>query len=214
MEMFRQMREMDNEKAARAKDLEELRLEKSREEEAARRKEDDENRRARREDEERIKEKKERQQEKLKGLGVYKEATELTAYLEKFERIMGECGVAKGEWSERSFPGLTERLCVCIAQVWDEGAEYEVVKSVLLKAVGENALTYSTQLFELSSESVKAKTAGEIMDIVERVCRGILQGCETVTDALLALSMAFTRKLIPPGGKVFLENRKITCMGE
>ena len=160
------------------------------------------------------KEKKEIQQEKLKGLGVYKEATELTAYLEKFERIMRECGVTKREWSERLFPRLTERLCARIAQVRDEGADYEVVKNVLLKAVGETALTYGTQLFEWTGESLKSKTAGEIMDIVERVCRGTLQGCESVSEAILALAMAFTRRVIPPGGKVFLENKKITTMGQ
>ncbi len=96
----------------------------------------------------------------------------------------------------------------------DQGGDYEAVKSVLLKAVGETSLTYGHQLFELSGEFMKAKSAGEIVEVIERICRGVMQGCESMEDAVVALAMALTRKMIPPGGKVFLENRKITRMEE
>ncbi len=96
----------------------------------------------------------------------------------------------------------------------DHGGDYEAVKSVLLKAVGETSLTYGHQLFELSGEFLKAKSAGETIDVIERICRGVMQGCESMEDAVVALAMAMTRKVISLGGKVFLENRKITRMEE
>ncbi len=41
-----------------------------------------------------------------------------------------------------------------------------------------------------------------------------MQGCESLEDAVVSLALALTRKVIPPGGKVFLENRKVTNMKE
>ncbi len=45
------------------------------------------------------------QQEKLKGLGSYREGTEMTAYLEKFEMIMRECEIEEGAWRKGYFHG-------------------------------------------------------------------------------------------------------------
>lgn len=92
----------------------------------------------------------------------------------------------------------------------DEGAEYDEVKMVLLKAVGETNLTYGHQLFELSGEALKAKSASEIMERIEGICRGVLQGCSTLEECVVALAAALTRRVIPQGGKVYLEGRKLT----
>ena len=50
------------------------------------------------------------------------------------------------------------------------------------------------------------------METIERVCRGVLQGCESLEDAVVALAMALTRKVIPPAGKVYLEGKKVQKM--
>ncbi len=54
----------------------------------------------------------------------------------------------------------------------DNGGDYETVKGMLLKAVGETSLTCGHQLFELSGEFLKVKSAGQIVDVIERICRG------------------------------------------
>ncbi len=181
-----------------------------REEEARRREREEDNRARRLEEETEQRDRRDLQAEKLKVLGVYKDGTEMLGYLNKFERIMSECGIGKGRWAERLFPRLPERLCGRIAGVRDEGAEYEEVKRVLLKAVGETSLTYGHQLFELTGESLKTKSASEIMEVVEKICRGVLQGCNTLEECVGALAAALTRRVIPPGGKVFLEGKKLS----
>ncbi len=105
-------------------------------------------RKTRREEEDKAREKKELLQEKLKGLGVYKDGSELGAYLEKFERIMREGEIEDKFWAERLYPRLPERLCVRVAQLRDDGSVYAKVKGVLLKAAGETAITYGNQLFD------------------------------------------------------------------
>ncbi len=99
-----------------------------REEEARRREREEDNRARRLEEETEQRDRRDLQAEKLKVLGVYKDGTEMLGYLNKFERIMSECGIGKGRWAERLFPRLPERLCGRIAGVRDEGAEYEEVK--------------------------------------------------------------------------------------
>ncbi len=162
VEMFRQLKEEESRRRF--------------EEDAQRRRNEEESRRRRKAEEEELREKRDLQQEKLKVLGSYKEGVELLGYLNKFERIMHECKFDRGGWNERLFPRLPERLCTRIAGVRDEGASYDEVKRVLLKDVGEMTLTYGHQLFELTGEALKAKSAGEIVEVIERVCRGGTSG--------------------------------------
>ncbi len=216
MEMFRPLkgdeaerRRIEGETRARERAEE---YERQREGDAERRREEDENRRKRKKEEDEQRERRDLQQEKLKVLVVYKESAELLGYLEKFERILRECKIDKSEWAERLFPRLPERLCSRIAGVRDEGGDYEAIKVVLLKAVGETSLTYGHQLFELSGEYLKSKTSGEVVELIERVCRGVLQECQTLEEAVVALATALTRRVIPPGGKTYLEGKKFTSM--
>ncbi len=74
--------------------------------------------------------------------------------------------------------------------------------------MGETTLTYGYKLFELTGEGLKAKTAGEIMEVIEKVSWGVMQGCESVRECVVALATALTRNVIPPSGKVFLEGKK------
>ncbi len=148
-------------------------------------------------------------QEKLKGLGVYKEGNELVAYLGKFERIMRESEVSTSDWAERLYPRLPERLCERVAQARDNGVGYDGVRRVLLKAAGETAITYGNQLFEVSSEFFKSLNAGGIMEWIKRIACGVCQGCTSVEDCALAIGLALLRKVLPQSGKAFLESRKV-----
>ncbi len=112
------------------------------------RRDEEDRRKTRREEEDKAREKKELLQEKLKGLGVYKDGNDLGAYLEKFERIMREGELEDKFWAERPDPRLPERLCVRVAQLRDDGSVYAEVKGVLLKAAGETAITYGNHLFD------------------------------------------------------------------
>ncbi len=223
--MFTQMREMEDAKAEKLRkiedakaekirELEELRLTKFREEEAERRRAEDVARRDRKEDEDRAKEKKERQQEKLRGLGMFREASDLCAYLDRFERIMRDCEINRAEWLERLFARLTERLCMKVSELMDEGADYEILKGALLKAVGETTITYGHKLFELTGEALKAKTGDEVVDTICRICKGLFQGAKSVEECVFALAMAVTRQVTPSSGKVFIENKTITNVRE
>ncbi len=161
----------------------------------------------------RYQEKKELQMEKLRALGNYTEKVELLGYLGKFERIMTDCEISKDTWVERLFPRLPERLCARVESA-REGDDYEEVKRVLLKAMGETTLTYGYRMFDLTGESMKAKTAGEIMEVIERVSWGVIQGCESIKECAVAMATAITRNIIPPSGKVFLEGKKMSTMKE
>ncbi len=183
-------------------------------EEAYRRSTEEERRRVRREEEDKIHEKRELLQEKLKGLGIYKDGNELGAYLDKFERIMRESKIDERDWAERLYPKLPERLCVRVAQVRDDGAEYCEVKKILLKAAGETSITYGNQLFEATSETFKSMTAGGIAEWMQRTVKGTCQGCESLEEGMLAVALALARRVLPQSGKMFIENRTIKNWGD
>ncbi len=183
-------------------------------EEAARRREEEERRRTSRLEDDRVRERRELLQEKLKGLGVYKEGNELGAYLGKFERIMREGRIGEGDWGERLYPRLPETLCMRVAQARDRDEEYGEIKRILLKATGETAITYGNQLLEANGELFKSMTAGGIADWLLRVTKGMCQGCKGVEDCMLAMALAVLRRNLPPSGKAYLEMRKIGEWGE
>ncbi len=173
----------------------------------------EENLERRRAEEER-KDLKELQQEKMKALGSYKEGTELGDYLGKFERLLKECKVDEGSWSERLYPRLPERLCTRVAAERDEEAGYSVVKQALLQTVGETTLTYGRNLFDLSGEGLKHLAGGDACEHVVKTCRGVLQGCETLDQCVLALARAVTRRVLPQPGKVYMETKPIKSLKE
>ncbi len=183
-------------------------------EEAARRREEEERRRASKLEEDKIRERRELLQEKLKGLGVYKEGTELGAYLGKFERIMREGKVSENDWGERLYPRLSETLCLRIAQARDSDEPYEEIKKILLKAMGETAITYGNQLLEANGDLFKGMTAGGIADWLLRVTKGMCQGSKSIEECMLAIALAVLRRSLPQSGKAFLEMRKIGEWGE
>ncbi len=181
---------------------------------ADRQREADERRQHNRREDDRVRERRELLQEKLRGLGVYKEGSELGAFLAKFERIMKESVVDERNWAERLYPKLPERMCVRVAQERDEDVEYKEVKRVLLKAAGETAITYGNQLFEANSELFKSITAGGIAEWLRRVVEGVFQGCKSIGECRLAIALALLRRVLPQGGKAFMESRKICEWGE
>ncbi len=192
-----------------------------REEEEQRRREEDETRRSvedarrrndRREDN-RARERRELLQEKLKGLGMYKEGTELSAYLEKFERIMRMGEVSMDSWGDRLYPKLTEALCKRMTKDLEDGEKYDVIKKGLLKAVGETAITYGNQLLCANSDVFKSMSAGGIADWLVRVTSGMFQECNSVEDCTVAAALAVLRNCLPESGKTFIDAKKIGKWG-
>ncbi len=127
---------------------------------------------------------------------------------------MRECGVEVKEWVDKLFPRLSEKLCIRIVELKDEDASYDEVKGALLRAVGETVTTYGHCIFEMSGETLKAKSADEIVDVISRNCRGLFQDAKSVEDCVFALAMAITRHVIPSEGKVFLENKTMSNLRE
>ncbi len=212
-EMTALLRFMKESEDARRTELMEM-LRHMRGDDADRRKEADERRQRNKREDDRVRERRELLQEKLKGLGVYKEGNELGAFLAKFERIMRESEVDERSWAERLYPKLPERMCLRVAQERDEEVEYKEVKRVLLKAAGETAITYGNQLFEANSELCKSMTAGGIAEWLRRMVEGVFQGCKSIEDCRLAIALALLRRVLPQGGKAFMENRKVSEWGE
>ncbi len=148
----------------------------------------------------------------MKALGSYKEGTELGDYLGKFERLLKKFKVDEGSWSERLYLRLPERLCTRVAAERDEEAGYIVVKQALLQTVGETTLTYGRNLFELSGEGLKHLAGGDACEHIVKTCKGVLQGCETLNQCVLALVTAVTRRVLPQPGKVYMETKPIKSL--
>ncbi len=120
-------------------------------------------------------------------------------YLADFENIMRDGGVDKGEWVERVTPRLTEFLREKISRVEVVEDSYEEVKTVLLNAVGENSISYGYQLFEINSDTLKALSGEAMVALVQKVCRGMVQGAKTLEDGIFMWVLAVFRKWLPDG---------------
>ncbi len=180
-----------------------------RDEEETRRTLDDERRCKERHEDTRVRERRELLNERLKGLGMYKEGSELNAYLSKFERIMRMGDVSEDSWGDRLYPKLTETLCKRMTKDLDSEASYEIIKEGLLKAVGETAITYGNNLLSVNSDMFKAMTAGGIADWLVKTTSGMFRGCNTVEDCTVAVALAVLRRVLPESGKVFVDAKKI-----
>ncbi len=187
---------------------------KRREEEETRRQLDDVRRRDDRREETRVREKRELLNERLKGLGMYKDGSELSTYLSKFERIMRMGDVSKEVWGERLYPKLSEGLCKRMDKDLDSGSGYEIIKKGLLKAVGETAITYGNVLLSANSDMFKSMTAGGIVDWLVRVTGGMFRECKSVDDCAVAAALAVLRRVLPESGKVFIDAKKVSQWGE
>ncbi len=98
-----------------------------------------------------------------------------------------------------------------VAQARDRNEVYGEIKRILLKAMGETAITYGNQLLEATGELFKSMTAGGLADWLLRVTKG---GCKGVEECMLAIALAVLRRNLPPSGKAYLEMRKIGEWGE
>ncbi len=127
---------------------------------------------------------------------------------------MREGKVSENDWGERLYPRLPETLCMRVAQARDNEDEYGEIKRILLKAMGETAITYGNQLLEANGDLFKGMTAGGIADWLLRVTKGMCQGTKTIEECILAIALAVLRRSLPPSGKAFLEMRKIGEWGE
>ena len=179
----KEMREMFQQVGER----EESRSNRLRAEDADRRGDEERRQADRRAEEELKREKKEELRDKLSGLGTFRDSGDLVWYLEKFERVMRECKVGEGDWLDKLFSRLSERLCSRVSALKDDGADYDTVKSALMKAVGETTTTYGYRIFGMTGESVKTQTGDEIVDQIVRNCRGLFQDARCVEDCVFTL---------------------------
>ncbi len=188
--------------------------EQKRREEETRRNFDDARRQNERREDTRAREKRELLHDRLKGLGMYREGSELNAYLVKFERIMTMGDVSEESWGDRLYPKLTESLCKRMTKDLDNEVCYETIKKGLLKAVGETAITYGNSLLSVNSEVFKGMSAGGIADWLVRTTSGMFQDCKTVEDCTVAAALAVLRRVLPESGKTFIDAKKIGGWGE
>ncbi len=206
LEQEKKRHQLAEEQIRASREAEELRW---RETEESRRTYDNDRRQRERREDARVRELRELLNERLKGLGMYKEGSELGAYLSKFERIMRMGEVREDSWGDRLYPKLTETLCKRITKDLDGNKSYDVLKKNLLRAVGETAITYGNSLLGATSELFKGMTAGSMADWLSRTTMGMFRDCESVEDCTVAAALAVLRRVLPESGKMFMDGKKI-----
>lgn len=65
------------------------------------------------------------------------------------KKIRKECEIHVDEWVERLFSRLSEKLCIRVSYLRDDGAVFEAVKKELLKPVSETTITFGHNIFQL-----------------------------------------------------------------
>ncbi len=211
LEQEKKRHQLAEEQIRASREAEELRW---RETEESRRTYDNDRRQRERREDGRVRELRELLNERLKGLGMYKEGSELGAYLSKFERIMRMGEVREDSWGDRLYPKLTETLCKRITKDLDSNKSYDVLKKNLLRAVGETAITYGNSLLGATSELFKGMTAGSMADWLSRTTMGMFRDCESVEDCTVAAALAVLRRILPESGKMFMDGKKIKNWGD
>ncbi len=211
LEQEKKRHQLAEEQIRASREAEELRW---RETEESRRTYDNDRRQRERREDARVRGLRELLNERLKGLGMYKEGSELGAYLSKFKRIMRMGEVREDSWGDRLYPKLTETLCKRITKDLDGNKSYDVLKKNLLRAVGETAITYGNSLLGATSELFKGMTAGSMADWLSRTTMGMFRDCESVEDCTVAAALAVLRRILPESGKMFMDGKKIKNWGD
>ena len=93
----------------------------------------------------------------------------------------------------------------------ETGEDYSEVKCALLRSVGETVATYGNKLFSLSTDTFKAMTADQF---IELVLGGLFQKVKTVDEGIFVLARAIARYYLLNGGRLFLESRQINTKEE
>lgn len=148
--------------------------------------------------------------EKLAGFGSFKESGDLGLYIDKFERIMEDCEIARGRRISRLYTKLPEAYCARIQGLVDDGAGYGEVKAALLKSVGHTPALYGQKYFEYTAESFKSMCANQNIEEVYRTLDGLLGGCKTMAEAKFMLARTLMRQVLPYSARVFLESKEMS----
>ncbi len=69
-------------------------------------------------------------------------------------------------------------------------------------------------MFEINSDTLKALSGEAMVALVQKVCRGMVQGAKTLEDGIFMWVLAVIRKWLPDSGVTYLENRSVTNMVE
>ncbi len=129
----------------------------------------------------------------------------MSLFLDKFEHIMKDCEVPKGDWPAKLYPKLPERLCARVRSLVEEGVEYPDIRCTLLTSVGETVASYGHKLFSITSDTFRNMTADQIMEYMTRLFKGLFQGAKDCADQIYVLTRTIMRQFLPRSGRVFLE---------
>lgn len=163
-----------------------------------------------RRDEEERKERRQKLKDRLASIGTYKEPADLQLFLDKYERLMRECKVERDDWLGHLLPKLDESLYARASRMVDKGEDYAAVRLGLLRSKGDTIWSSGVKVFGLTGEELKTVSGADAMDKIVRLVEGLFQGAVTRNDYVFALSLAMSRHVLPPTGRVFLENRGVS----
>ncbi len=90
-----------------------------------------------------------------------------------------------------------------------DDATYVDMKDRLLTHEGLTAHSAGVRMFGMSSRDVSGKNAVETCRMLSRMVRRLFSGAETVDECHLAVLIALVRRLLPEGGKAYLDNQVI-----
>ncbi len=144
-------------------EAERQREERSRTSRADAERERDERTRLNKEEERKYRKKQDELKDRWMSFSSFKEGDDLNAFLARFEQhVMKSCEVEEDLRTTNLYSRLNITLCSRMKPMLDGGAEYGVVKTLLLESVGATVVTYGKKLYEVTTESVKAMTAIQI----------------------------------------------------
>ncbi len=163
----------------------------------------------RRESDRLYKERMKMRDDKLRGFDNFRDPGQIGMYLDKFTRIMTECQIPQKDWTFYLTTKLPEGLCVRIGPLLDSDADFQTVRSSLLKSEGETETSFASKLFALNPDFFKTMSGIQIAEHTQRLVKGLLTKARSFEDVYLIWTKASIKQNIPNHGRVFLEGGEI-----
>ncbi len=190
-------------------EAERQREERSRTSRADAERERDERTRLNKEEERKYRKKQDELKDRWMSFSSFKEGGDLNSFLARFEHVMKSCEVEEGLWTTKLYSRLNITLCSRMKPMLDGGAEYGVVKTLLLESVGATVATYGKKLYEVTMESLKAMTAIQMIEHLSGIAQGLMQEAKDLKDVIFVLVKMMVRHCLPHNGIVFLEGKEV-----
>jgi len=94
----------------------------------------------------------------------------------------------------------------------DDSVIYQELKAKLLEAAGLTQHSAGVQLYNLTGKDFQGKTALEVFQAYLRLHKRLFKDVVTGDDYILASMIPFLRKVLPEGGRAYLDNRKLDSL--